>query len=359
MKIETLDDWNLVLTGCDCCPMPPCPLPTRECESISKTLCGFELPDHPGNSAADACLRFATRQSSKYTSHHFGDGLDPESTVTGSTDSKYIETKVIEGGVCVSHWEIIETVAKVEISYARQFGEVIYTKRITDNYVWLESDTSPAYVEGTVSEQDYDFTNGDPDGDVTIVSGNDVIAIRGHNASSLSPDATWNSGNWLYWKSFPGDDENSDHTVSFKDPLIGPAALEGYEFPADNTGEQCSSELGCGTATKSRFRWVIPDTWAGSYFKITWDEVFFPVGYDPLDPESPQPYGSKINETWEWPGPGVPGDEDTWKSGWYVIDPPNSPGQIRIVNIRYECYRSTKFGTKPQVTGEAVELPAP
>jgi hypothetical protein len=60
--------------------------------------------------------------------------------------------------------------------------------------------------------------------------------------------------------------------------------------------------------------------------------------------------------TWEWPGPGNPADEESWKSGWYEIDPPESVGTRRIVNIRYECYRSTRIGVKPQITGEAVEF---
>ena len=35
MKIETKEDWNMVLEGCGCCPMPLCPVPTMECESVN------------------------------------------------------------------------------------------------------------------------------------------------------------------------------------------------------------------------------------------------------------------------------------------------------------------------------------
>jgi hypothetical protein len=105
------------------------------------------------------------------------------------------------------------------------------------------------------------------------------------------------------------------------------------------------------TATKARFRWVIPDTWTGSYFKITWDVVFFP------DDES-TPTVVALDETWDdWTGPGDPEDADAWKSGWYEIDPPEETGETRIVNVRYECYRSTRLGIKPQITGEAYEIP--
>ena len=43
--IETLEDWNSQLAECGCCPMPTCPLPTKECESIEVTVaaCGSSI----------------------------------------------------------------------------------------------------------------------------------------------------------------------------------------------------------------------------------------------------------------------------------------------------------------------------
>ena len=32
--IETLDDWNTRLAACDCCAMPLCPVPVKECQSL-------------------------------------------------------------------------------------------------------------------------------------------------------------------------------------------------------------------------------------------------------------------------------------------------------------------------------------
>ena len=114
---------------------------------------------------------------------------------------------------------------------------------------------------------------------------------------------------------------------------------------------------------KIRFRWVVPQDWSpiaqpGSYFKVTWDILEEPDGWDA---PSPTVFRSFVatDQTWEWTGPGDPEDPDSWKSGWYEIAPPSLPGTRRVVNIRFECYRSTRFGNKPQVTGEAVELPDP
>jgi len=47
----------------------------------------------------------------------------------------------------------------------------------------------------------------------------------------------------------------------------------------------------------------------------------------------------------------------TWLSGWYDLDPPTEPGTKRVVNIRFECYGVNDYGNKPQVTGEAYEIP--
>ena len=98
-----------------------------------------------------------------------------------------------------------------------------------------------------------------------------------------------------------------------------------------------------------RFRWIVPDTFKGSYFKITWD-----ILNTPTDIAATKSYIEDL--TWEWIGPGDPLDPDSWKSPWFEITPPGEPGTRTIVNIRYECYRSTKFGGKPQITGTAEDL---
>lgn len=107
----------------------------------------------------------------------------------------------------------------------------------------------------------------------------------------------------------------------------------------------------------SRFRWVIPSEHPGSYFKITWDVLFFPNEYDPEDPESPQPEIVAANQTWEWTGPGDPEEPETWKSPWIDLVPTAESGVVKVVNVRYECYTSSKFGNRPQTLGEFYDLP--
>ncbi len=87
--------------------------------------------------------------------------------------------------------------------------------------------------------------------------------------------------------------------------------------------------------------------------------MFFPPGYDPENPNGPQPSAVNRDLTATWTGPGNPQVATSWEaSSWRALNPPDQPGEIRLVNIRFECYR-TPYGNKPQVTGEAVDLPDP
>ena len=111
---------------------------------------------------------------------------------------------------------------------------------------------------------------------------------------------------------------------------------------------------------QSRFRFRIPSTWGnpyapepfpGSYFKITFDLLNEP------DEGDASLVSEGITIVWTGPGDHDSPDGDSWLSDWQEIPMPTEPGETRVVNIRYECYRS-KFGTKPQVTGDAWEPPS-
>lgn len=94
----------------------------------------------------------------------------------------------------------------------------------------------------------------------------------------------------------------------------------------------------------------------------------------PVEPDEPAPPGPEVppapphtdetqplpiakDQTWEWIGIVDPEDPDTSRSEWYFIDVPDLPGQHRIVNIRFRCYRETPYGNAPQITGDGIEWP--
>jgi hypothetical protein len=103
----------------------------------------------------------------------------------------------------------------------------------------------------------------------------------------------------------------------------------------------------------TRLRLKIPDGHLGTYFKITWDILNEPTGFDASPPTATRSYFSE-DQTYEWTG-SAGGGVDRY-SDWYEIPTPDFNGQRRVVNVRYECYRLTNYGNKPQVTGEQVDL---
>jgi len=150
------------------------------------------------------------------------------------------------------------------------------------------------------------------------------------------------------------DDWGGSGNATYTDgwPSIGDVG-EWPDCPATNA--EVDAPAASITLTKSRFRFQIPSSHEGSYYKITYDIAEFPD-----DPELDDSFVSE-DLTVEWTGPGDQADQEdaSWFTPWVEIDPPEVPGQRRVVNIRYICYHGTKYGSKPQVTGEAFELPEP
>jgi hypothetical protein len=260
MKIETLDDWHQI--GC-CCPMPACPAPDRECQSI---------------------------QGSGEVGYVVYDSLT--ATYYGLRRTDYANGGFTQSVAPSTHW-------------TRLGGESIEPYQI-------------------------DFTQGDPKtGAITTTNDNIVDIDASRNASFAA------MGGAIDWESM---DLGTDCIASRSHPT--PFA----RFPAYHL-----------FATFVRFRWVVPTSFPGKHFKITWDVIEEPDGWD-QDPLGSSRSFLVQDQTWEWTGPGDPGNPDSWKSAWYEIPAPAVVGQRRVVNIRFECYRSNKFGTKPQLGGDHVEL---
>lgn len=97
-----------------------------------------------------------------------------------------------------------------------------------------------------------------------------------------------------------------------------------------------------------RFKWDITHH-VGGWYKVTWDFAFYPTAGGPAVPMA-------VDQTWEWtgaPGGPPPGSEDSWKSDWIYFPHPTAEGQVKIVNIRFSAFRSTKLGELVNVTGDA------
>jgi hypothetical protein len=164
-----------------------------------------------------------------------------------------------------------------------------------------------------------------------FLSEEDALAATLNNATLNTEADTWGDENeGIFW---------AKHKEFIDNYLAGTCPPVGVVYRID--------------LTKIRHRFRIPTTHTGSYFKITYDIADFPEDGDPS-------FISQDNVI-EWTGPGTGVQNDpSWLAGdWIEIDPPEVPGERRIVNIRYTCYAGTKFGSKPQVMGESLEIPPP
>lgn len=85
--------------------------------------------------------------------------------------------------------------------------------------------------------------------------------------------------------------------------------------------------LSAATATIMRYRWEIPASWPGSYFKIEWDEVFFPA-----DGTTP----TATPKSWTWTGGSKTG---AWSSEVKVSA--GSVGTVEIRNVRFIGWSTT------------------
>lgn len=131
-----------------------------------------------------------------------------------------------------------------------------------------------------------------------------------------------------------------------EDFTLGNSCESSREHPIPWHGAGSHLSFACLLVEVVRYRWQIPADFTGAYFKVTWDILSEPdVGEASLESEG---------LTCVWTGPGNPEDETdaSWFSVWHPLSVPSSPGTKRVVNIRFECYRSP-HGHKPQVTGEA------
>lgn len=215
---------------------------------------------------------------------------------------------------------------------------------------WYCYDVDDNYITGTSNFRGFNRVE-NPCG-VIGPAGLDPAYADGTNAG-CSYDFTWIADSGMNEWSVPvfiaDISADAETYLTFPPPDTEPASCA-------YASTSCASSLYAGEleggVTKVRYRWKIPDEHLGTYFKITWDILNEPTGWNTTT--LLRTYYLE-DQTYEWTG-AAGGGTDRYSS-WITIPVPDFVGQRRIVNIRYECYRTTDYGNKPQVTGEAVILP--
>jgi len=314
MIVETLDDWNTVIEGCSCCPMPDFlgsePDIDIEIIQLNQNSCFyFEINDVNGGSGR---MRRTYFNNTDTIYNSAGDIVDTGSLIL------YFD-KRWNGTDCEETYAILQNDQPTTPSL---FGTHLV---ITTN----EAGVPPADYTKTVTRKYYKFWG--TASEYLLYEDVDITQYLDFYANGV-PD-------------FPNEIRGEmqagfDALVFPDDATTGFAAISAYSWRDDFVPDV--------TLQKARYRWDIT-THTGSWFKITWDVAFYPRGGG-----AAQPF--LLDQTWEWTGAagGPPsGSEDSWKSDWYDLEPPEDLGEHKIVNIRYSGYRSTKIGTPINVTGIA------
>jgi hypothetical protein len=298
--IDTLDLWNSRLSACGCCQMPVCPTPVLICEvkTASADACGVVMSP-AGADCPDNCKRWKSRVITKHytrTSTPIGEWTTRSTTLftrdaEGNCDSATTD-EVIDGEV----------------------GDDAFGTRTDFTAGWAGSTytADETFVNGTIHTEAA-FT--DPE----------TLATLGAVVDAKIADLDWESGG-----------------------CAAVLAVSSYSCAGSADLEpECPSSL---TKTLFRYRFQIPSSHTGSYFKIEADEVLYPADWE----EEGGTLRSIVNEQsieWTGPGSGEP-DDPSWFTDWIEVDAPTDPGSIQIRNIAFTCYHGTHHGAKPQYTGD-------
>lgn len=374
MSIETAEDYNERLGWCGCCTIPLCPEPVLEKEKktgddsyIAELFVPWVQP--AGLTADDVPTLYKTHETTTPTvttgvfqlvSQYAGANVTLEETVqifnqitgTGVEDGPWIEegerfrhfNKTIDPesgdptGPPSCSGEAWPVGAGIIPWVAGANPPADCTTTVRRVWNWFEEFRSGSPLSkgcpgpfpdaelkyGDIQRENYQKREiSDPFTKSEMVS----------NAATEMAADDWTTAGVGEWSGF---------AVSW--PIIGDVTWGDCATPPDPNPFGANAAL-----DKIRFRFQIPSTHLGTYFKITYDIGEFPTSGSPS-------FVSQDNVV-EWTGPGTGTASDpSWLTDWVEVDPPSVPGQRRVVNIRYTCRHGVKFPALPQVMGEALEI---
>lgn len=416
MKIETLTDWNGILSGCGCGSMPTCPVPALQC-CTPEDLCVFtgDDPDVYGYRVKTEISGGKTTVTTKRiaTEDDVVEGVEFQAATETTPQIDAVEA--VNVGDCLTTSVCSGSTTE---TFTRTFSEptdpgYAATDTWTRTRTWANATEDIPAHESSVEEpwtraaiakgECYEEWSGSGSSSATMPDSYNPETESWENYSTSATYTVWPDGSMTgenasmyfnvydiitggYWWGFDSIVDTTTHSEEDADSIAYTSPVVPECTPSAGGGV-CSSlregtEEEPGRAVNVTYRWRIPATHLGSYFKITWDVLTEPIGFDAMidDPDyvppTEEPEGGfppvpriprpgrpsrslETDLTYTWTGPGNTEDADdpSWFSGNYILAAPTAAGVKRVVNIRYECYRATKFGTRPETTGEGVALP--
>jgi hypothetical protein len=377
-EIETLEDWNAVLGGCSgCCELPECPVPELVVENHVVSLCAVTPaaakfpPSGLGEDAEEDTILY------EGYSWSISGTITDDAFATGTGSETGTFTPAPKAGEECGGRNLTGSFSYSRTTFYDEEQEQIQSAE-TGSYSVNTTDV-PAVWEGTVNVTEYDLF-----GDVTSSGSiDDDFEQDGPSSFGTATNKEWVIGETTAVLTY--DDTavmlvgyDGAVTVTFAAAYTATTASEELfaAVVSDPTWEAggpalASLEVTLATdevritgagAVRGRYRWRIPVGHEGTFFRIDWDEVFYPLGWDAVieDPENPgeeipdpaAPVPVLTPKSVEWTGPGDLEDatDATWLTEWSAVVrvPEGEEGTVEVRNVRYSCYRS-RAGSKPQV----------
>jgi hypothetical protein len=367
MKIETLQEWNLVLQGCECCSMPLFLPPVAAHESAQFSLCGFspeddapvQHPDEEERGVLYAAMSWTVEEAA--VNRPTQDYASTETAAYGPSPAV-----VAVGAACLG-----------TVAWSLEDERTIFFDDSKDQAQTVESNSALANgldegdgVSGTneLTSEEYN-----PDGDLIYSSSENSAVLRFYGtvpSLASGESGTWTSSTLTYVPPMSGDADEAVAVLVFSEPYSAAvagellAAVAPEDWPVAGNGEAVTDitaaadglRILAARADHERIQFRVPVGHLGSFYEIAFDVVEEPEGWEESEEEARSFYERDVVKVWTGPGSG-PQDDPSWNIGdAYLLPPPAVAGRRRIVNLRYSGMRGSKFGRKPQAFGPAVEL---
>ena len=412
--INTLQEWNERLEMCGCCPMPECLEPLLECQSQRLRFCAFPVVETTGG---ETCVNYYKQWKNGWEVNGSYNNATPTSPATIVQSANYTAYRVERYDQ--GHWVPASTPNPVGLSPCQKSIECViggtadFKTYYYVVYANLDGSFDPRgpFIASDIASEIFDM-QGEPDPRWTGPPPAPIInntlgcapmwrqvaayynptydgagRLNGSVLQAGFPVTTWliagQCSNTPTGVTCVTYDDYSE-PVDVLDELSNIASMpeETWDDGFASTGCTAISDLGdeCLDApdvTRVRIKWKVAPCHPGSYYKILWDEVFFPKEYldwyedalsstegiEAFDPNANPPpvLPTLTSSEWEWIGEAL-GDCDEldpennyefreqiesrispWSESIVALD----NGVTEIRNVKVICYRSD-YGVKPQ-----------
>jgi hypothetical protein len=333
-------------------------MPTAVHESISISPCGIPLPSHPAVPAEHVGLLFRTKLNDMVRTHNVS-STDGSGTYTNTHPTHGTLTRKAEfvAGICTIHTVGTTYTGTEDAEQRNSSGALVYGY----NEVKTSSSSLTSPCSGSYIYTDKVNPAGNDSGEFNVCTA----------VPDYSPTSSWAYDEFTFTQvtvlDVPSGTGSITNTVTYSelvDATVISEQLAELSFPTHANGTNATAMvrqkvgsdpalLVADQARKSRTRFRIPATHAGSRFQIDGDKLFTPAPNPEAEDGDPPPTPTlSALPSLVWTGPGSGSDSHaSWLTDWWaeLEVPAGEFGTVELVNVRFTHMPNNSAGVKPQL----------